>query len=88
MRSRILTGQWFSVAEYVIAALCLEGKLQLPLLVDPLTSIRGVEGSVTPTYDSACPDFIQVVQCQAIVSEFGVRFRPVQVDFTQPADNR
>ena len=90
VRTWVVACQRVTVAEHVIAALCLVGKFQLALLVNQFEGVVGVEltGRITTVYDGAVADGVQVGERLVLLSELGVCLCTVEVDLAQTADDR
>ncbi len=87
VRAGIMAGECASVAEHVVAPLGLICKLECALLVDEFGSVGGVKRRILAADDGAAADEIEVLESLAVLSEFGIGFSAVEVDFAQTADD-
>lgn len=70
VRARIVACQSMTVAEYIVAALCLVSQLKLALLVDKCKCIVGVEssGRILATYNGTSTNLVKVFLGLGIVA--------------------
>ena len=90
VRTWIVACQSMTVAEYVVAALCLVSQLKLALLVDKCECVVGVEssGRILATYNGTSTNLVKVLLSLGIVAKLGKSFCTIEVDLAQTADDR
>ena len=90
VRTWIVACQSMTVAEYVVAALCLISQLKLALLVNQGECIFSVQCAfwIFAAHDGTSANLVEVLLGIGIVAKLGKSLSTVEIDLAQTADDR